>query len=358
MTQPEETADETGEVHGILESIAAEGELARLDARLAELDDEVERAVSEAERAVGLNRREIELMRARIEDALNNLSESTATQRGAWEQTGARLDEVARSLGEDLARATADVREELRSERGRSRASAEELELILRAEVERSRVDAEQLVDGTRAELAELRSELEGAAGELRAGQNLATQRIEERLHGVRGDLESAVSSIRDRAAQHEQEFAEAIEVVGTELRSATERLGDAVDRERETRAGAGRALRDEVDEIRARLEEVDANATTLTGRQDVEVGRLQRLLTDLTARVEALSRTRATEPAGAEAVAMLSDRVDGLAERIERAESIARESGRLLLSLLRKRNDEASAEGRPAEEPARQAEG
>ncbi|MGH3443253.1 MAG: hypothetical protein ACRDUY_14675, partial [Nitriliruptorales bacterium] len=246
------------------------------------------------------------------------------------------------------------AREVLRRERDRTQAAAEELELVLRGELEQARADAAELVDASRSEVAELRTELEGAAGELRAGQNLATQRFEERLDGLRGQLDAAVTALRERTAEHEREISEGLESVGRQLRATAERLADAIDREREARTTAERAVRDGVDEVRGRLEEVDGSSISHAGRQDVELGRIQGLLTELTGKVEALDRNRsAASPPSAQAVAELSERLDDLAERIQRTESIARESGRLLLNLLRKRHEEVTVAGPPVEETA-----
>lgn len=307
------------DVHSILSGIAAEGELARLEARLEELEGDLGRLGADLDSDRAARGGELDVMRARVEDALGFVGEATDEQRRAWTELEGRLESVREQLDGRLSAAADDLREEMIAVRERSAAIAEETELRLQA-------DITELVAGLEERISahvERRMEMEG-----------------RRSSAIEARLETLIE-------EEGQRWLEGLERGVRGLREAIGEISSSLEHERGARGEADRGLNARLDELAQRLERTEGRSETNSRRSDVELSRVERRFAELSDRVEALERTGG-DGDGTDVAATIAD----LTERVERAETIAREAGRAIVGALRRQREEGEAAVEPVRGP------
>lgn len=362
MTEDDQPGDE---VRTVLAEIEASEEMATLESRVAEVEQELERASARAEDAERARRGELQVMRARIEDALELVRTTTDEQRDAWTQLERRLAEVVHEADSATGRLVEGLREDLTPKVARADLRTEELAADLRGELEAASEDVGRQLDA-------IRRELDAAAGELRAAQNLRSQQSTE-----------LVSSMDDRLSE----------------------LAEALERERALRDEAVHSVRTRLDDLTNRVEDVDQRAVSQSSRHLAELGHLHRSVEETGGRVEVLAQrvssavedvagelatrvaslaaelaavrdasvrqqerlaSMAARPAQASAETVLADgaaydrrlarieqRLEELAGRVEEAERVANAAGRAIASAVRRaRPDRATGAGSPSPSP------
>lgn len=314
------------DVHSILSGIAAEGELARIAARLEELEGEIGRLGADLEGERAARGGEVDVMRARVEDALNIVGDATDEQRRAWTELDRRLDGVRQQLDDRLAAVSQDLREEMATVRERSAAINEETELRLQADITELIAGLEERISSH----VERRMEMEGRR----------STALESRLEAV--------------IEEEGQRWLEGLERGVRGLRDAIGEISSSLEHERDSRGEADRSLNARLDELAQRLERTDGRSETASRRAEVELSKVERRLAELADRVERLE-DGGSAGGGADTAAVIAD----LSERVERAETIAREAGRAIVGALRRQRGEdrpgVASDREGAEAPATQ---
>lgn len=404
MAKKRETADassdvphepeEAPSVHDILSSIAAEGEVARIESRFAELEREIARLGDEVGSADQNRRRELELMRVRVDEAIDLVGEAMGSQRAAWASTEEYLQTRTDELRNELRSQAEVLRKEMIDGSERSTMHTDELELRMQADLESVHRDLEAMgatsderLETVRAELAalpeqlsretaslreqlqevtaargveleraaeelrghldaalaslrhdldgttdSLKGELEGSVREARASQALAVGELESALSELRDRLEARMGVVESAASERHEDWIEGLTAVSASNRETVNHLSSSLDREREARADDHRSLRAALEEVSARLERIEARASSGVGRLDLTVTDVERRVIETSSRLEAIERR-----IDADALPETEERLRELTERVERAEAIAREAGRVIVSTLRR---------------------
>lgn len=392
-------------VHDILSSIAADGEVARIESRFAELEREIARLGDEVGSADQNRRRELELMRVRVNEAIDLVGEALESQRTARSSTDEYLQTRADELRNELRSQAEVLRKEMTDRSERSAMHTDELELRMQADLEGVHRDLEALsattgerLESVQAELAALREqlssetaslreqlqevtaaggmelervaeelraelgggpaelrgqlddalaslrddleaatdslkgELEGSVRESRASQALAVGELESTLSELRDRLEARMGMVESAASERHEDWVEGLTAVSASNRETVNQLSSTLDRERAARAEDHRSLRAALEEVSARLERIEARASSGVGRLDLTVTDLERRVIETSSRLEAIERRT-----DADALPETEERLRELTERVERAEAIAREAGRVIVSTLRR---------------------
>jgi hypothetical protein len=336
------------DVREILVDIAAEGELARIDGRVEEIATDLARLTADLQRSDSARRADFEVMRVRVEDALRHVSETTEDQRGAWSELDQRIARMADELTAGLRRTTEGLRAELLEAAARSAAAIEAAEARRRSEAEAGKLDAKRDHGELSERLDALRRELEGRTGEIRAAHRLAVSKLDETVAEVSSDLRSRLEGLEAELAAERDRWAEALAGTGTAIRDAATSLREALERERAARGRADRGLAERLDAVEGRLERLDGRVAALAGRQESDVNRVERLVVEGTERVAATERRlraeRDTE------IGELRATIVELSGRLERAESLTQEIGRVIVSATGRKTDLSDPAGDPVE--------
>jgi hypothetical protein len=324
------------DVHEILIDLATEGEMARLDARLEELTQDVDRLVAEVERADSTRRGELDVMRARIEDGLTHIRETTDEQREVWRRFDERLMRIVIEHRNDLARLAQTVLEEVAETRDGGAAVVEELELRIQGDVEAVRAELNEGLDRASKRVEELRRELDSRLVEMRAEQRVVIARLEESLGELSEGVLERIEVLEQQSAADRDRWLEALSATGMTIRETAQSLRRTMDRERGARTDSDRVLAERLGEAESRMERPANRASNATSRHDADVSRLENRLRELDDRISVLER-HAHDDAQRVGTDDMTEVISELVARVERAESIAREAGRVVVNAVRR---------------------
>lgn len=407
---PDRIEEPGPDAHAVLEEIGTQGAVASLESRLIELESELERAEARAAEAERARRGELTLMRARIEDALSLVADSMREQREEHAQLEQRLSRMVDEIDRQGREERAALRDALQPEVHRAVLSVEETAAALRGELEQLQVTvtrsitalgheiaeerfasarrAEQLdtrlqeaqdaqaqqaqerqaslegtIAGATAQLREeveaadarveaLRRELDGTAGELRAGANLRANELSDRLDGLEAVLAEREEADAASSAELHRRWSEGLQGIARRLETVDRSTRDALQQERAARTGTSGELALRASELESAIEDIRARLATEQARRAGDLDRVRDRAAGIDERVEAL-HTRVGE-AVTEVAGQLGTRVSGVTAELEALrELVVRQRERLAtVDALHHRLDEMATAPAPAQAP------